>query len=50
VIVATQSGILELDARTGERIATGCGWRFGLSTTEPARSAFDSPTLCEEAP
>jgi hypothetical protein len=53
VILATASGMLELDATTGKRTATGCGWHFGLADDAPAltpfATSFATPTICEDA-
>ena len=48
LLVNTQGGILALDAATGERRATGCGWGFGLSRTEPPMTIFLAPVVCAE--
>lgn len=50
LLVNTQGGLMALDTMTGARTATGCGWGFGLSTTEPQLSIFIAPVVCAEAP
>jgi hypothetical protein len=49
LLVNTQGGLIALDTATGERRATGCGWGFGLSTTEPPLTVFNTPVVCAEA-
>ncbi|MDQ3339001.1 MAG: hypothetical protein M4D80_27895 [Myxococcota bacterium] len=49
LLVNTQGGLIALDTRTGERRATGCSWGFGLSTTEPPLTVFNTPVVCAEA-
>jgi hypothetical protein len=49
LLVNTQGGLMALDTLTGARVATGCGWGFGLSTTEPPLSIFITPVVCAEA-
>ena len=46
LVVTTQGGFLALDAATGEPIATGCGWRFGLHT-EVVGGTLGTQTVCE---
>jgi hypothetical protein len=50
LLVNTQGGLMALDTMTGARAATGCGWGFGLSTTEPQLAIFITPVVCAEAP
>jgi hypothetical protein len=49
LLVNTQGGLFALDTATGERLATGCGWGFGLSTKEPQLTVFPAPVVCAEA-
>jgi hypothetical protein len=49
LIVNTGGGLVMLDAATGARLATACGWGFGLSTTEPSISEYNVPVVCAEA-
>jgi len=48
VIVMTAGGVLALDARTGARVATGCGWSFGLYETALLEHDFGVATMCQE--
>lgn len=50
LLVNTQGGLMALDARTGARQATGCGWNFGRSTEEPPLAVYPAPVVCAEAP
>jgi hypothetical protein len=48
LIVNTGGGLVMLDASTGVRLASACGWGFGLSTTEPSLNTFNTPAVCAE--
>jgi hypothetical protein len=47
VIVRTQTGLVALDAGTGETIKRVCGWEFGLHESL-AVATYGQPTVCED--
>jgi hypothetical protein len=48
VLVSTQGGLLALDGATGNRIANGRGWGFGLATEHVSAVTFNAPNVCAE--
>jgi len=48
IVVATSGGVVALDAETGARRATGCGWGFGLHRERPPELVFGVPVVCAE--
>jgi hypothetical protein len=50
VLVATGGGLVELDAATGKRLASKCGWEFGLHDTRPSEELLQGPLACAEPP
>jgi len=48
IVVQTGGGLIELDATTGERVATSCAFEFGLHDTMPRAFPRNTPTACED--
>ena len=48
LLVNTQGGLVALDTETGERVASGCGWNFGITTEPPPMSIYLAPIVCAE--
>lgn len=49
LVISTQGGLVALDVATGERVATGCGYGFGVTAIEPQAETFHAPVVCAEA-
>jgi hypothetical protein len=48
LLVHGPGGVALFDVATGQRLATGCAWRFGIYDDPPKASAPGEPTLCED--
>ena len=48
VVVQTSGGLIELDATTGERLATSRAFEFGITTRCRRRFHANLPTACED--
>lgn len=48
LLVQTEAGLIELDAATGDRVATACAFGFGLHDQAPAHAPAAGPTVCED--
>lgn len=49
VLVRGLGGLVMLDAATGERVATACGWRFGIYDRAPDATAAGADSVCEDS-
>jgi hypothetical protein len=45
LVAATRGGMIAFDAATGERLASACGWRFGLHES-PLQAPGNAPSVC----
>ena len=41
-----EGGLVSIEPRNGTRIATGCGWSFGLHEEQVSAMVFNVPNLC----
>jgi hypothetical protein len=48
VVIGTAGGLVALDANTGVRTATACGFSFGLMTKPPETTPHSMVPVCEE--
>lgn len=46
LFASSQGGLVSIDARNGSRIATACGWNFGLHDDKVSAQVFSVPNLC----
>ncbi len=46
LFASAQGGMVSLEARNGTRIATACGWNFGLHDDQVSAQVFAVPNLC----
>ena len=46
LFASAQGGMVSLEARSGARIATACGWNFGLHDDQVSAQVFAVPNLC----
>jgi len=49
VLVRAPGGLVMLDAVTGKRIATACGWSFGLHDEPPVTTPLGQGSVCEDS-
>jgi hypothetical protein len=47
LVVMTSSGLLSLDAETGEPVARACAWEFGRTTKRLPDGVLAEPTVCD---
>ena len=50
VVIQTAGGLVALDANTGDRVATACGFGFGLQDVAPPVNTLGATPVCEETP
>jgi hypothetical protein len=48
LVLRAANGQIVIDTATGKRIATTCGWDFGLHDKVPTAATFGMPTACED--
>jgi hypothetical protein len=49
LVVRTTGGLVLLDAATGERITSACGFQFGIMTKTPVSNALNTRPVCEDS-
>ena len=47
-VLSTRGGLIELDARTGERVAVSCGYDFALRNEAPRSMPNNVAPACED--
>ena len=48
VVLRATNGQIVIDRATGKRVATSCGWGFGLHDEAPSLATFGAPPACED--